>query len=155
MKRNDLIPALLILTFGAVIAIGSFILGLGSLRVPGPGMAPFLLGSLLIVSSLPVVIGSLRSVQVDSIGSTSNPWHGVNFKKISMCLATLLGFAVILEHVGFITSAFITMVCLFRIVEKQKWHKILLVAFLTVSFSYVLFIVILKVELPVKLLWIV
>ncbi|BEQ16904.1 tripartite tricarboxylate transporter TctB family protein [Desulfoferula mesophila] len=153
MKRNDLIPALIIALFGAVVAVVSYILGLGSLRVPGPGMAPFLIGTLLVLSSLPVVVSAFLAAPAGSIGSGTSPWHGINLRKIGLCLLTLLGFGVILEYAGFVLSALLCLICLFRIVEKQKWKTILLASFLTVLVSYVLFVVILEVELPVKLFW--
>lgn len=95
MKRNDLIPALIIALFGAVVAVVSYILGLGSLRVPGPGMAPFLIGTLLVLSSLPVVVSAFLAAPAGSIGSGTSPWHGINLRKIGLCLLTLLGFGVI------------------------------------------------------------
>jgi len=147
-------PSLVFLSFGFVIALNSYRLGLGSLQVPGPGLAPFLLGVLLVFSSIPVVLGSLRALSTHSHSIDTKIWREVNVKKIAIILAVLVGYALFLERLGFITTTLFCMITLFRIVEKHKWSAVLLATFLTVFSSYLLFVTILKVELPVRIFWI-
>jgi hypothetical protein len=53
-----------------------------------------------------------------------------------------------LEHVGFALTTFLILTILFKAVGSQKWSYSLIASVSTVVVSYLVFIVILKVELP-------
>ena len=72
--------------------------------------------------------------------------------RIGATLATLAGFALVLEHLGFLLSTFLLMVCLLRAIEAQSWGKIITVALATSLITYGLFARLLGVPLPAGVL---
>jgi hypothetical protein len=44
MEKEDLLPAIIWISLGIGIAVDSYLLDLGSLHEPGPGLLPFLYG---------------------------------------------------------------------------------------------------------------
>ncbi len=148
MKRGDLIPALVWMALGIAVVIASYSLKLGSLHTPGPGLMPFLLGIALLLCSLPVLIRSLQMIMRKSKQRSGSIWSGVNFKKLIVVVASLIGYAVVLEKFGYVTTAFFVLVILFKTVESQRWSIVLVLSFLSVISTYLLFVVILNVQLP-------
>ncbi len=148
MKKNDLIPAIIWIILGIAVAIGSYRLKLGNLANPGPGLMPFLLGIALLVCSFPVLIHSFLKMMRKTEQKEKIIWSEIDFKKLVIVLTSLIGYAVILEKIGFVTTTFLLLSILFKTVDSQKWFSVLIASILTVIITYFLFVVILKVELP-------
>lgn len=148
MKKNDLIPAIIWIILGIAVAIGSYRLKLGNLANPGPGLMPFLLGIALLVCSFPVLIHSFLKMMRKTEQEEKIIWSEIDFKKLVIVLTSLIGYAVILEKIGFVTTTFLLLSILFKTVDSQKWFSVLIASILTVIITYFLFVVILKVELP-------
>lgn len=145
MRKYDLIAALIWMGLGITIAIGSYGLKLETLRSPGPGLMPFLLGIGLSLSSLPILV---RSLMIKDNGGDENIWSGVEFKKLGLVVTSLLVYALILEKVGFVLMTFFLLLMLFKVIGSRKWSFSLMVSVLTVIVTYLVFVVLLKVELP-------
>jgi putative tricarboxylic transport membrane protein len=148
LKKNDLIPAIIWIILGIAVAIGSYRLKLGNLANPGPGLMPFLLGIALLVCSFPVLIHSFLKMMRKTEQKEKIIWSEIDFKKLVIVLTSLIGYAVILEKIGFVTTTFLLLSILFKTVDSQKWFSVLIASILTVIITYFLFVVILKVELP-------
>jgi putative tricarboxylic transport membrane protein len=148
LKKNDLIPAIIWIILGIAVAIGSYRLKLGNLANPGPGLMPFLLGIALLVCSFPVLIHSFLKMMRKTEQEEKIIWSEIDFKKLVIVLTSLIGYAVILEKIGFVTTTFLLLSILFKTVDSQKWFSVLIASILTVIITYFLFVVILKVELP-------
>ena len=149
MRKHDLITALIWMGLGITVAVSSYRLRIGELRNPGPGLMPFLLGISLSLCSLPIFIRALR---VRDGQRDENIWSGVAFKKLVLVAASLLGYTLILEKVGFAVSTFFLLLLLFKAIGSRKWSLSLMVSVLTVVVAYFVFVVLLKVELPLGLL---
>jgi len=131
----------------------SYQMSLGTLHTPGPGLLPFLLGSLLIVVSLPILIGSLllfRKTVPES--RAAEIWAGVEFKNVLIIIISLVAYALLLEKLGFILTAFLFLFVLFATFDFQRWLFALGVSSVTIFITYLLFNVVLRVELPSGLL---
>lgn len=131
----------------------SYQMSLGTLQTPGPGLLPFLLGSLLIVVSLPILIGSLllfRKTVPES--RAAEIWAGVEFKNVLIIIISLVAYALLLERLGFILTAFLFLFVLFATFDFQRWLFALGVSSVTIFITYLLFNVVLRVELPSGLL---
>src|SRR6185295_15102615 len=72
--------------------------------------------------------------------------------RIGATLTTLVGFALVLEWLGFLLSTFLLMVLLLRAIEAPKWSKVIVVALATAALSYGLFGWLLGVPLPAGVL---
>lgn len=136
----------------AVMAV-SYRMSLGSLHTPGPGLMPFLLGSLLLAVSLPILAGSLVHFRKAApLPGEKEIWKGVEFKNVLIILVSLVAYALLLEGLGFLLTTFIFLFILFATFDSRKWLLALGASLLTVLFTYILFVVALRVELPPGLL---
>lgn len=152
MKKNDLIPAMIWMGLGSALMIGSYKLKLGSMHTPGPGLMPFLLGIALSLCSLPILVRSFQMIMRKSKQRDEGVWSGIDFKKLILVVASLIGYAVVLEGAGYVVTAFLVLLILFKTVESQRWPLVLVLSVLTVISTYLLFVVILNVQLPSGLL---
>ena len=150
VKRNDLGPALLWIALGLFVLVKSIALDLGRLESPGPGMFPFLVGMILIFCTFPVLLGAILSAKTESVRPVESLWRGIDFTKIIIVLASLAVYALVLERIGYLLSAFLVLIVLFRTVGSRKWSSSILIALLTTILSYLFFAVLLGVELPEK-----
>ena len=148
MKKNDLYPAILWVIVASGVITVAHRLGIGSLHAPGPGLMPFLLGVLLLILSVPILLRALllraRAARAEEEGS----WAGIHWKNVLFIVASLVGYALLLEQIGFVAVAFLFLLILFKGFTPQRWLFSLSASLLTVLITYILFAVILKVELP-------
>jgi len=79
-------------------------------------------------------------------------WSEVNFKKLILVLVSLIGYSLLLEKVGYLLIGFVVLLILFNMIESQKRTTVLILSFITIIATYLLFVIILKVELPPGLL---
>ena len=148
VKRSDSILALFWIALGIFIAAESCTLKLGKLQSPGSGLMPFLLGIILVLCSLPILVQSLLMVKEEVKQGGEGVWSGIDYKKITIVLASLTAYSLFLEKIGYLVSAFFVLLILFRSIESQKWSLVLILSIITVFVTYLFFGVILKVELP-------
>jgi putative tricarboxylic transport membrane protein len=149
VKKTDAIPAFLWLMIGATVMIVSYQMSLGTLHTPGPGLMPFLLGSLLCIVSLPIFMGSLlRRTKTAGAPGAPGIWQEVEPKNVLILLISMIGYALLLEKLGFLLTAFLFLFILFATFDSRRWFFAFAASFLTILFTYLLFVVALKVELP-------
>lgn len=148
MEKNDLFPAIVWLALGIAVMTISYKLKLGSLENPGPGLMPFLWGTILFICSLPILIRSFP--MIPSHGRQEGPgmWAGVELRKIILTLASLAGYIALLEKIGFTITTFALLVLMYRFVGSQKWRWVFVSSALTMLIAHFLFVTCLKVELP-------
>lgn len=149
MKKKDLIPAFIWMGLGIAVAAISYGLQLGTLRNPGAGLMPFLLGILLSLCSVPILIGSLLTIsRTKAKQGDEGIWSGVQFKRLIFVVFSLVCYAMILEKVGFVIATFLLLIILFRVIGSRKWLFALMTSAIVVFLSYLLFVTLLKVEMP-------
>ena len=148
MKKIDLIPAIFWMVLGIVVVAGSYRLRLGTLSDPGPGLMPFILGIMLSLSSVPIFVRSIFVIVRNQGHEDESIWSGIEFKRLIIVVISLVSYWMFLEKVGFVVMTFILLLILFKTVDSQKWHKVLIASILTVFFVFLFFVVILKVDLP-------
>jgi hypothetical protein len=121
----------------------------GSLKFPGPGYYPKLVGVFLIATALGCLIQALvarRSAGpvAPAAKVSARPMVG----KTVALLGLLLGYAFLLKPLGFPIAIFLFLLAAIRVFGYRRWSIIILLALgLTVA-SYVTFITWLKVPLP-------
>jgi len=148
MKKKDLIPAFIWMGLGIAVAVISYELQLGTLRNPGPGLMPFLLGILLSLCSVPILISCLLTIRNKAKQGDEGIWSGVEFKRLIFVVFSLVCYAMILEKVGFVIATFFLLIILFKVIGSRKWLFALMTSAIVVLLSYLLFVVFLKVEMP-------
>lgn len=146
MNRNFPWGGLLWLACGAALALGSIRLKLGTWTNPGAGFTPFLTGSLLALCGLLLIIQTGRR-KAPGDDSLVRAFQGFGGKRIYSLIAVCL-YALLLEPLGFIPDTFLLLFLLFKILDPRKWLAPLLVSFLAVLLSYLIFDVWLRINLP-------
>lgn len=147
LGKKDLIPAIVWMILGLLVVIGSYKLGIGHLHNPGSGLMPFLFGIFLIFVSLLLLVQSLRNIRAETRKEESI-WAGVELWRMSVIVAIQLAYGLILERVGFSAATFCCLFILFKFSGSERVVKALIATSITVILSYLLFIVILKTQMP-------
>jgi putative tricarboxylic transport membrane protein len=144
--RYDRAGGVLWMALGAALAIGSTQLGLGTLHKPGPGFMPFLTG---------ILLGSLGLLlAVSHVGKRSGAKGGEEVSlrqfwgKGACAMAASFLYAFSLDLLGFIVATFLLFLSLFKIMGSRKWFTPVLISFLAVSVSYLIFNLWLRIEFP-------
>jgi putative tricarboxylic transport membrane protein len=147
--RSNITVAAILLALAGYIFVAASALPLGTVRVPQTAFFPKILALLLGVLSLVLLAQTLAgretvrgSQRIDSAG-----WF-----RIGATLATMGGFALILEPLGYLVTTFLSMVLLLRAIEAQRWRKVIAVALATSLISYAIFAWLLGVPLPAGVL---
>jgi hypothetical protein len=133
---------------GILVTVESFRLGIGRIEKPGPGMMPFLLGIILVLLSLRLLLSdTLRKGGGGKTGETSI-WAGVNFWRMGGVMLSLVGYGILLEKLGFALTTACSLFVLFKFVGSEGWRRALILTCLTVIFAHLLFVTLLRMEMP-------
>jgi putative tricarboxylic transport membrane protein len=149
MRRSDIAAGLILLGFAGIILLQSLGLPFGSIRTPHTGFFPLVLAVLLLLLSLLLLAQALRQSE-----NGTHLWqvNAEGWKRIGFILGAMIGFALVLEGLGYLLSTFILMVFLLRVFEPQRWIVVITVAFSTALISYVIFASLLGIPLPAGIL---
>lgn len=150
MKNRDLIGSLFWAAVGGAFSVGALKYRLFKGAVPGAGFLPFLAGVILVALALALFISAVRS-RGNKAGMASNERffaHPESWKKVLLALTALLAYWVVLEHLGFLITTYLLLLFLLRVIEPQKWLVAVATALVATTFSYALFNLWLKVQLP-------
>jgi len=138
---RDLASSLFWLAIAIFVSFEGFTqLKLGSLRSPGPGFFPFWGGVVLGLLSLVLFFNSLKNRSALSLSGLKSP-------RLLLVAGALLAYLLLLETVGFVTITFLFLFLLFRMAYKG-WTFSAVTALAGAGFSYVIFQLWLKTQLP-------
>lgn len=146
MKRREIIIAVIWILLGTTIATWSSTFPFGSRKGLGPAFLPFTLGLIIIFfGSILLISAILRKKE-----ETFKPLipKGVVLFRVASTLGCMLFAAVLLDVLGFILTIFCLTLLLFRAIEPQKWRVDLFYILVFTIGSYLLFQLLLKVQLP-------
>jgi putative tricarboxylic transport membrane protein len=145
MKRRDLLSSIIWCVFGALFTLGSIGHGLMRNGIPGPGFLPFFTGIALIFASLFVLIPAVRKREKSK--EPLFPVERGTFKKILFALVALVAYGMIMQYVGFFLTTLLFMLFVPRLMNV-RWPTVALLAIITAVASYLLFVVLLELQLP-------
>ena len=145
MKRANVVAATGFLALAGLFLFESRKLSFGTLRLPHTGFFPKILIILLIVLTVICLIHALRDGAVET-GPEKIPTQG--WIRIGATLAILVGFALVLEALGFLASTFLLMLLLLRAVDAPPWPRVVVIALLSAVLAYGTFSWLLGVPLP-------
>jgi len=153
MKRHEVISSLIWMGVGLLFLTGSIRLGTGRFVEPGAGFFPFVMAICLISFSLIHFISSLMRDSTFTFSPGERFWpKGDGIRRIGFTLLFLFAFLLALNDLGFVFATFLFMFVILRFVEPQKWLTVLLVGSITTLFSYSIFQLWLKSNLPAGIL---
>jgi hypothetical protein len=146
MMKPERTSSLVWLGFAVLICIESLRLPRGSLREPGPGFLPLLVG--VILAGLSTI--SLVQAQAGSSADGKSPWAASKrWKKLLWVLFSLLAYALALETLGFLLATCLLLVFLFRFgMEPQRWSWAIAGSAIASLFCYAVFELWLRTQLP-------
>jgi len=150
VKSKDIISSLFWMIVGAGICYGGVDLELGTLHDPGSGFIFFWVGLIMVGLSLSIFIRALK--EKGKAGEMRLIWSEVQWKKIVSVLVALFLYGYFFQTLGFILSAALLLVFLFKAVEPQRWSVAILGAVVSSLVAYVVFQVWLGSQLPKGLL---
>jgi putative tricarboxylic transport membrane protein len=148
-KRANLIFSAALELLGILVIIESFKLGFQTFSNPGPGLFPFILGTLLCLLVSPTLIGALKGSET---GEGIKEEYPTNLKKLIVVTACFLGFFFFLDTLGFLIITFFFLFGLFWIENPGKWLYVLALSVLVDAFAYLVFGVLLEISFPTGLL---
>ncbi len=137
MKKYQIIPTLFWMGLSLFVMAFSVRLGLRGFHNPGPGLAPFVLGLLLLLVSLYVLITSLLK-RGRGNKAPEEQQSRTNYGKISLVLVALFAYAFLLERIGFLITTWIFLFLLFRSMGN-RWITTLVASTSTVLATYFVF----------------
>ena len=71
-----------------------------------------------------------------------------SLKKVLLGLTALFAYGLILSYAGYLITTFVFMVFILRLVEPVPWKTVIGTGLATAVISYLLFVVLLEVQLP-------
>ena len=138
--------AAMLTAFGIAGIVGARALPFGDVTRPGAGFFPMCLAVLLTAVAGAVL---LRTIAVRAPGTAGSDATRRGLARAAATLVALLGYVVLLQHVGFGVATFVLVAFLFRAIEPQRWPIALGGAVATVVVTHVVFQVWLRVRLPI------
>lgn len=147
--HKDTIGSIALLFIALSICIGAVRYPMGNLRAPGPGLLPLALGMILGFLSLVILSKSIHEKgDVEKLLSIT---HG-KVKVITIVIIVLV-YGFLLERLGYVLT---TILLFFMLnvagIKRQKWYIAAGIGIVCSAVTYILFQVILRVELPRGLL---
>lgn len=149
-ERNLRILSLLLVLFAGAYLWGATSLPLGQIHQPEAGLFPCAAGVFLLVLSLMYFL---------KIWWTQGEWgkteplpRGKDFHRVMGLLVALVGYAALLEPLGFILASIALTAVVLRLLHMRSWGSTLLISVLAAAVSYFLFGVILGVPFPAGVL---
>ena len=149
MRDKDFTSGLVFFLVACGVCFYAFRTSLGSLTNPGPGLFAFMSGGVLFVLSLVLMLKSWRLPKSPSAEKSREPLRRRN---ILILASAMVIYSLVLNYLGYIPSTLLLMIVFFRGIEPQPWWVVMLGSSVSAGFSYLLFHVWLKIDLPIGIL---
>ncbi len=145
MPRSDRYAALFFIGLSLFICQQATLIGVGSLRKPGPGLLALGAGAGIGLLALVVFIRSfLSKAAIDVDQGKKNIRRG----KFFLICVSLFVYAALISWLGFALSTFLFVFFLFQTAESERWWRSLVKAVLITIGNYLVFVVWLGIHLP-------
>ena len=150
MGKADRISGTFWFLFSVFIGYQSYRLGLGTLRMPGPGFLFFWTAVFIAALSLIDMWRSLK--QAGEEEAKEGTAGRSNVTKVVLVLLSLFLYVVLIERLGFVLVTLLLFLFLLAVVEKKKWSFAVLISVIVTALCYLVFETALKSQLPKGLL---
>lgn len=147
MEKFDRLTGFVFLILSLGICLESVRLSLGVLHRPGPGFISFIAGVAMGVLSLVIIIRNI------SKGGKRTLWPPeANKKGVGTIIGLLLGYALLLDLLGFLATTILFFLFTSRFVAHLSWRSSAVLAISSSVAAYLIFQVWLKTQLPTGIL---
>jgi putative tricarboxylic transport membrane protein len=146
MRAAEQIACLFWILISVGVCVGAIGLKLGTPSAPGPGFLPFGTGALMGILS----VAHLLKVTFAPADTGANRFLGteLNWRRSLAAVLSILFYALLLPHLGYLLTTFLLMVVLFSLYERRNWWRIGLASILVIGVTYLVFHIWLKVQFP-------
>jgi len=146
MTKKDRGAFLFLLLFSFFICGHSVVIGLGTLKQPGPGLLSFGAGAGIGVLSLWFLIRPVVSKerQIEAVPDEGTQRKGT---LIGICFS-LFGYVFALEGLGFLLSTFLFVLLALRLLKPERWVWLIVKGVLITLGNYFIFVEWLGLGLP-------
>ena len=166
-KYGEIVPALFVIAFAIFYYYTSLDIEIRD-AVGGAALVPRILAGILIVCSISVIIGEIlekkaqksasQPEQTTQADEKKKPEIPSNYKAVVLTLLALIGFAVLLGHIGFIASAALYLFFQIMLLSPNRKKPKTILTTIAVSAIFPVFINLLffyafRVMLPTGTLW--
>jgi hypothetical protein len=150
VNRCDHLSCIFWLGISILVCVESIRSDLGTLRLPGPGFFPFVLGVLIATCAIILMINSRISSGVNwkRESKVRDLWKSLEWKRVVLALSSLFLYIGLLQVMGYFITTFALMTFLLCIMGRSKVVIQGMIALIIVSVSYLIFDVLLDVQLP-------
>jgi putative tricarboxylic transport membrane protein len=145
VKKYQFIPTLFWIGLSLFVMIFSYQLGLEDktgleeVHNPGPGLMPFLTALLLLLISLYLLVSPLlKKNQSKPIETREEESGKPNYGKMLLVLASLFGYAFLLEPLGYLVTTSLALLLLFKTMGT-KWGSAVFASLTTTLVTYFVF----------------
>jgi hypothetical protein len=148
--NHDQLSSALFFLVGCFICIYSLPYKLGSLAAPESGFMPFISGAAIcLLAAIGFAAGTLRKMR----GEAWRPiLKGQSWHRALLTVGALIAFLFLQKPLGFFLATFLFIGFLLRVIFPRRWRVVVMVAFLTAGFAYIIFEIWLHAQLPKGLL---
>jgi len=147
VEKFDRLTGFVFLILSLGICLESVRLSLGILHRPGPGFVSFIAGVAMGVLSLVLMI---RNISQEGTRTLWTP--EANKKGVGTIIGLLLGYALLLDLLGFLATAILFFLFTSRFVAHLSWRNSVVLAISSSVAAYLIFQVWLKTQLPTGIL---
>jgi hypothetical protein len=149
VKTVDLAFSGLILALAVAYEVMALWMPQGSLKFPGPGYYPKLVGGFLIAASLGCLVQALLARRHASPAETKETSAPTAVAGTTVALfGLLLGYGALLKPLGFPIAICLFLLAAIRVFGYRRWAITLCIAIGLTAISYLTFVTWLKVPLP-------
>ena len=148
MKRSEALGGGVIFLFGAVTAVLSLQMPIGSFRAAGSGLFPLCLGILLMALSAAYVGQVLWAAREEIKKDADVAPERESPAQVLAFLAVIVVATLLLKPLGYPLVEFLLMVGLLRVLGSKRWPLNLTLSLVTAAGSHLLFVYLLKIPLP-------
>jgi putative tricarboxylic transport membrane protein len=128
---------------GVLVGLGAIHLKVGGWHSPGPGFFPLWIGVGM------VVLGSLLALSRSERTYVHSELRG---KKLVWAVFLFMGYALILERLGFLLTTLVFIPLWLRFIEQSSWVEIVVMTVASAATIYAVFVRWLQVPLPAGVL---
>ena len=150
MGKADRISGTFLFLFSILIAVESYRMGIGSLRVPGPGFIVFWTAVAIGIMSAVVVLRTWS--QAGDGKAEPLAFKRKNLLKLGLIVLFLFLYAFSMETLGFIPVTLLLFILLLGWIERKNWLLVGAVSLLVTAIAYLIFDVWLEAQLPLGLI---
>lgn len=153
MYKKEILGGLFWIAIGLLFLSGAIKYGISEGGAPGPGLIPFLGSTVLICLGIFLLINAYLKMRTsEGIREAFFPEKD-SFKKIILTVIAAAVYGIVLEYIGFVVTSFFFILFLMKFIEPQRWITSLATSLLTAFTSYLLFKILLQVQMPMGVLW--